>query len=129
MKSYHIIAAALALLVLASCAQEARRGPVHDTSAHTGSATDSLGTGTATLSWIPPTTKEDGTPLMELTGYRIRFGPEADRYRHTAELNDPKQTRYTLHNLAPGTYYFTITAVDKSGNESAFSKSVRKEIK
>ena len=37
-------------------------------------------------------------------------------------------TTYTVSNLAPGTYYFVVTAYDSSNDESSFSNEASKTI-
>ncbi|HJV65773.1 MAG TPA: hypothetical protein VJ550_08570 [Geomonas sp.] len=37
-------------------------------------------------------------------------------------------SNYTVTGLETGTYYFTVTAVDSSGNESGYSNEARKTI-
>ncbi len=80
-----------------------------------------------TLSWIPPTTKADGTPLTDLAGYKIYYGLSSGNY--TQHIDIGNVTSYTVTNLSTGTaYYFATTAYDTSSNESSFSNEVRKTI-
>lgn len=81
--------------------------------------------GTATLSWNPPTTNVDGTPLTDLAGYRIYYGTSTGNY--TQNINVGNVTTYQLASLTDGyTYYFAITAYDTLGNESAYSNEISK---
>jgi hypothetical protein len=80
-----------------------------------------------TLSWIPPTTKADGTPLTDLAGYKIYFGGSSKNYTQNIDVGNV--TSYTVSNLSTGTvYYFATTAYDASSNESSFSNEVSKTI-
>ena len=80
-----------------------------------------------TLSWIPPTTRADGTPLTDLTGYKIYFGVSSKNYTQNIDVGNV--TSYTVANLSTGTaYYFATTAYDASSNESSFSNEVSKTI-
>ncbi len=79
-----------------------------------------------TLSWDPPTTNADGTPLTDLAGYKIYYGTESGNY--TNHLDVGNVTTYTLTGLQPGTYYFAVTAYDTSNNESDFSNEVSTTI-
>ena len=80
-----------------------------------------------TLSWIPPTTKADGTPLTDLAGYKIYYGLSSGNYTQNIDIGNV--TSYTVTNLSTGTaYYFATTAYDTSSNESSFSNEVRKTI-
>ena len=70
--------------------------------------------GATTLSWIPPTTNDDGTAL-KLTGYRIYWGLNVDNLTSSVTLNNPGLTRYVVEQLQPATYYFVATALSKDG--------------
>ena len=83
-------------------------------------------TGSAKLSWTAPTTNADGTPLTDLAGYRVLWGTSPGNYTNSAQVNG---LGATLDNLAPGTYYFVVRAVDTSANESADSAVVSKTVK
>jgi hypothetical protein len=84
--------------------------------------------GSATLSWTPPTTNTDGSALTNLAGYRVRWGPAAGNYTNSVTLNNAGLTSYVLGNLAPGTYYFVVTALSSTGAESQFSNVASKTI-
>lgn len=87
-----------------------------------------VATGSATLSWTPPTTNTDGSPLTDLAGYRIYWGPSAGNYPNSVTLTNPGLTSYVVTNLVPGTYFFVATAVNSAGAESAFSVSASKTL-
>lgn len=73
-----------------------------------------------TLSWYPPTTKADGTPLTDLKGYKVYYGTQSRDYDN--KVNVGNVTTYNVTNLASGiNYYFAVTAYDKSGKESEYS--------
>jgi len=82
----------------------------------------------AKLSWTPPTTNEDGTPLTDLKGYKLYYGPTPGNYTKTVDINDPAATSFQVDNLASGTWYFSLKAVDTAGNESRFSNEAFKTI-
>ncbi len=85
-------------------------------------------TGSFTLSWIPPTTNTDGSLLFDLAGYRIYLGRQPGNYYSILEINNPGLTAYVFDQLAPGTYFVAITAVDRNGNESPRSVEVRTTV-
>jgi hypothetical protein len=85
--------------------------------------------GSATLSWTPPTTNTNGTALTNLAGYRVYWGTSAGSYSNSVTLNNAGLTSYVVSSLAPGTYYFAVTALNSSGVESAKSNSGSKTIK
>jgi Putative Ig domain len=84
--------------------------------------------GSATLSWVAPTSRTDGTALTNLAGFRIYYGTTSGSYPNSISITNPKLTGYTIDALPPGTYYFVTTAFDAFGNESAYSNPVSKTI-
>jgi hypothetical protein len=83
--------------------------------------------GNAFLQWKAPTTNEDGTPLTDLSGYKIYYGTASGNYSKTIDVGNV--TTYTITNLTDGvTYYFAATAYDRSMNESRYSNEVNKII-
>jgi hypothetical protein len=95
-------------------------GAVSDTT--TLSVTDRA----ATLSWNAPATNTDGTALTDLAGYKIHYGTSPGNY--TTTINAGTVTTYVISNLAPGTYYFAVTAYNTSGSESGYSNEASKTI-
>jgi hypothetical protein len=85
-------------------------------------------TGSATLAWLPPTTRSDGSVLQNLAGYRIRTGNASGNYPNTIEVTNPGLTSYVVENLAKGTWYFVVSAFDAAGVESVQSSPVSKTI-
>lgn len=75
-------------------------------------------TGSATLSWTPPTRNTDGSELTNLAGYRVSYGTSATALTSTIQIANPGVSSYTVSNLAPGTYYFAVRAYTSSGTES-----------
>ncbi len=90
-----------------------------------------LAANSASLSWNQPTTDQDGAVLTDLAGYKIYYG-QATPLTVTASVSavvyDPNQTSYVVSDLNQGTYFFTVTAFDSAGNESAMSDEVSKTI-
>jgi len=84
--------------------------------------------GSATLTWQPPTERTDGTALSNLAGYRIYYGSSPSNYTESVNLTNPGLTSYMIENLAGGTWYFAMTAVDAAGLESARTNPVSKTI-
>jgi hypothetical protein len=80
-----------------------------------------ISNGGATLSWLPPTANTDGSSLTNLAGYRISYGTNASAMTQTIQVSNPGVTTYTLGNLSPGTYYFSVRAYTSNGTESAGS--------
>ena len=84
--------------------------------------------GTATLTWLPPTTNTDGSPLTNLAGYKIYWGTSQGNYPNSTTLTNPGLTSYVVTDLAPGTYLFVATAYNSAGVESTFSGVASKTI-
>ncbi len=87
-------------------------------------------TGAAEISWVIPTTRSDQTllSLSDIDGYRIYMGETEDNLSLLVDLNDGAATRYSITELASGTYYFAVTAYDLDGHESVFSNIASKSI-
>lgn len=91
-------------------------------------AVQGFATGSATLSWSPPTVNAGGSPLTDLAGYKVYWGTTQGSYTNSVTLSNPGLTSYVVGNLVPGTYYFTAKAVSSSGVESSFAGVARKTI-
>jgi Putative Ig domain len=74
-------------------------------------------TGSATLSWTPPTQNANGSVLTDLAGYHIYYG-DTPELGQSLTLANPGLTRYVMTGLIPATWYFAMTAYDRSGRES-----------
>lgn len=92
--------------------------------------------GSATLTWLAPSTNSDGSPITDLAGYVVYMSNQGGSYT----MNDivarvpatvptgGTQEFYQIDNLAQGTYYFAITAYNNAGAESSWSTQVSKSI-
>jgi len=85
------------------------------------------GTGAATLSWQPPTTYSDGSPLT-IRGYRFYAGPAQNNLSLVEDLQQPGLSTYMVSGLSAGTWYFAVTAYDAQGIESTFSNIASKAL-
>lgn len=81
----------------------------------------STATRTVTLTWTAPTQNEDGSPLTDLAGYKIRFGGQSGSYPNVVDLGNPGLLTYVVTDLVPSTYYFVVSAYNSSGVESRYS--------
>jgi len=84
--------------------------------------------GTVTLSWVAPTQNSDGSPLMDLAGYKIYYRKNSGSYNQAVQLDNPSITTYIVDELSPATYYFAATAYSATGVESSFSTEVARTI-
>jgi hypothetical protein len=85
-------------------------------------------TGSATLSWTPPTQNTDGSALTDLAGYRVYWGTSQGNLASSVTLNNPGLTSYVIDQLTPGTWYFTATALNSVGVESNQSNIASKVV-
>ncbi|MBV8143679.1 MAG: fibronectin type III domain-containing protein [Gammaproteobacteria bacterium] len=79
---------------------------------------------TATISWSPPTTNDDGSVLTNLMGYRIYVGSTPTTLAPLLTLDSTAMTSYLLQGLRTGLSYFAMTAVNSAGVESQLSEVV-----
>jgi Fibronectin type III domain len=84
----------------------------------------SASSGAVTLNWTPPTENVDGTPITNLSGYDIHYGTSSGDYTQTVSVASPGIATYVVDNLTPGTYYFSVSAVESDGSESPLSSEV-----
>lgn len=84
--------------------------------------------GAATLSWVAPTQRTDGTPLTNLAGYTISYGRMSGVYDYTIDVPNPGITTYVVENLVPGEWYFSLKAYDATGLESELSNEALRQI-
>jgi hypothetical protein len=91
-------------------------------------AASSSTTGSATLSWTPPTERSDGSALTNLAGYKIRYGTSENELATLVTVNTAGISSYVVDNLSAGTYYFVVSAYDSTGAESQASAVVSKTI-
>jgi len=85
-------------------------------------------TGSATLSWTPPTQNTDGSPLNNLAGYKIYWSTSASSYANSVTVANPGIATYVVSQLTPATWYFVVTAYSATGVESGFSNAASKTI-
>ncbi len=79
------------------------------------------GSGSLSLAWSPPTESADGSALNDLAGYRIHWGTQSGNRPNVLDINNPSVSRYVIDGLVSGSYFFVISAVDTSNNESQAS--------
>jgi hypothetical protein len=72
----------------------------------------------ATVNWTAPTENTDGTALTDLAGFVLSYGQSPSALTQSVQISDPSTTSFTVDNLAHGTWYFGITAVNSAGTQS-----------
>jgi hypothetical protein len=88
-----------------------------------------VGSGSATLSWMPPTRNTDGTTLTNLAGYRIYYGTSSGALNRTVQISNAGVANYVVSNLSPATWYFSVRAYTTTGAESAGSNMASKTVR
>jgi hypothetical protein len=116
------------LAVAIADAIDARLGSTNTSAIVTIAGGAATTTGTATLSWTPPTVDTNGSPITNLAGYNLYYGKTSTTMSNVIAVNNPASTSYVIGNLAPGTWYFAIVAYDTQAVESTFSNMVSKTI-
>jgi hypothetical protein len=84
--------------------------------------------GTAAVSWVPPTKYVNGSALTDLAGYNIYYGTSSAALSEKAAVPNAGATGYTVSGLASGTWYFAVTSYTSEGVESARSPLSSKTI-
>ena len=78
-----------------------------------------------TVEWIAPTLNADGSPCTDLAGYKLYYGKVSGSYTNNIAIGLVESYTVTIDNTKDGeTYYFVMTAIDTSGNESALSNEI-----
>jgi len=78
-----------------------------------------ISSGSVTLSWEAPTNNSDGSSLTDLAGYKVYYGSRSGNYTETVDVGNFSSA--TINSLASGTWCFTVSAYDVSGNESSLA--------
>jgi hypothetical protein len=85
------------------------------------------GSGKAIVRWTPPTERTDGTPLSTVSSFKVYYGRSPSKLNRSFKVGGHQKSR-AIENLAPGTWYFAVTAIDEYGVQSARSKVGKKTI-
>lgn len=86
------------------------------------------GSGSADVSWTPPTTNTDGSTLTDLAGYDIYYGTSATTLTQEVQVTNIGVTNYVVGGLTSGTWYFAVSAYTTTGAESKLSNVASKTI-
>jgi hypothetical protein len=85
-------------------------------------------TGSALLTWNAPVANTDGSPVVDLAGFKIAYGTSSGSLTQTVTVSDPTASSYTLQGLTAGTWYFAVSVFTSTGTASALSSVVSKTI-
>jgi hypothetical protein len=116
-----VLIAALAL-GLSAC------GSVGSGGGSAGASAASASAGTAALNWSPVTETTTDAALTNLAGYKIYYGTSPGNLNNVVVLASPGATSYLVTNLAPGIWYFGVTAFTNTDVESAMSDIVSQTV-
>ncbi len=124
---------ALATLALAGCGGGStsavqNSSPSSSSSSASVPTTTVKATGTAQVSWTPPTTTTDGSTLLNLAGYYIYYGTNPSALTQKIQVNTIGVTNYDVGSLSSGTWYFVVTSYTTDGTQSAPSNVVSQTI-
>jgi hypothetical protein len=84
--------------------------------------------GAVTVSWLPPTQYIDGSTMSNLAGYRVKYGKTPDALSTIVTVANAGVVNSVIEGLAPGVWYFTVTAFTSEGAESDVSSVVSATI-
>jgi hypothetical protein len=79
-----------------------------------------------TVRWAAPTENVDGTDLTDLNGFAVYWGNSSRNYNSSTNLGAGAR-EWTL-DVAPGTYYLAVTAINSQAEESDYSNEIVKVI-
>lgn len=89
--------------------------------------TPSPANNTVVLNWIAPTTNTDGSALTNISKYNVYYDQnENNLVLDQSNYDTSVSTNIVIQNLSSGIWYFTVTAVNSNGVESAKSNIVVK---
>jgi hypothetical protein len=71
----------------------------------------------------------DGTPIADLTGFRVFYGNVSGQYGQSLLVSSPAITSVVIEGLDTSTtWYFATKAVTAGGVESDYSQEVSKTL-
>ena len=79
------------------------------------------------INWTAPLRNTDGTIITDLAGFRVFYGTSSRQYSSDFPIASATQTSTVFNVLripSGSTVFVTMTALDRSGNESAYSNEV-----
>ena len=133
-----IMLTVLAVLMITGCVAEdgSSQAGAGNTTISGGNASNGgnaggavIPTGSFSLSWTAPVTRQDGSPisLAEIEGYRVYYGDTPGKYPNIIDINNGAASATTISNVPVGGYYIVMTTYDSAGRESAQSGVVSKQ--
>ena len=75
---------------------------------------DAPASGSTTITWTKPSTNTDGTPLTDISGYRVVYGTSATALTQSVNVAGASATSAVLTGLSPGTYFVSVLTVNST---------------
>jgi hypothetical protein len=122
------ILAIAAVLLLAACGSAVNVQVSASAATGPPAGGPATGSGATTLTWLPPTQNTDGSPLVDLAGYRVYHGGTATSLAQVMRVDSPGITTVVVDGLSTGTHHFAVSAVNAAGVEGPMSKVGNKVI-
>lgn len=69
----------------------------------------------ATVSWSVPLLNTDGTPLADISGYRVYYGTDSSDLAQSILVSGVGNTSHVVSDLPQGTYYFAVATLNSMG--------------
>lgn len=76
-----------------------------------------------TISWSAPTINTDGSPLIDLAGYKVYYWTNNNSKKETRDVKNVSEFKLDKLNYGE-TYFFAVTAYSSTKLESDFSKII-----
>jgi hypothetical protein len=103
-------------------------GTINMQAAALSQAAAPLPSGSAILTWQPPASNDDGSPLTDLAAFNVYWGTAHGSYSQSTRISNPAARTHTVSGLARGTWHFVVTALNSQGAESAYSSGWSKIV-
>lgn len=100
-------------------AASAPSAPTNSTAIVSGPEESTPVAGSATLTWLAPEPDEDGEPAPDLAGFNVYYGSSPTALTNRISIMSAETQSIVINGLAPGNWYFAVTAVNNEGVESA----------
>ena len=100
--------------------------PVSDTGSASSTELGDSSQKALKVSWNAPLKREDNSTLnlIEIAEYRVYYGIKTGNYDNIIVVDGNSTFEAKDSNVAKGTYYVAVTAVDSDGLESGYSQEI-----
>ncbi len=112
-----------AAVLLGGCVSESSSSSGGSGDGNPVSSQPSNNIGQVNLSWVEPTLRENGDPLVlsDISGYEVHYGTTSGDYTEVLEVAYP-DTSVSINSLGAGRWYFAVRTVDTEQRRSRFSE-------